>query len=110
MTIGIGKSLYLGTGIVLLRDAGIGFGPRFAARFGWTNIPHAFQTTGHFGWAFQPPIPEAGGRVRPLVDVDLRGGVAIARERSLQRDLAAVSDEGNVMPVFGITAGLGLTF
>lgn len=104
------RHLYLGTGVVLLRDAGIGFGPRFSARFGWTNIPHAFQTTGHFGWAFQPPIPEASGRVRPLIDVDLRGGVAIARERSLQRDLADISDESNVMPVFGINAGLGLTF
>ena len=104
------RNLYLGTGVLLLRDAGIGFGPRFAARFGWTNLPHAFQTTGHFGWTFQPPIPQAGGRVRPLFDVDLRGGVAITRERSLQRDLAEISDESNVMPVFGITAGLGLTF
>ncbi len=112
------RYLYLGAGVVLGRDAGIGFGPRFAARFGWTNIPHAFQTTAHFGWAIQPPIPQAGGRVRPLVDADLRGGVAIARERSLQRDASEVSkadndegnDEGNVMPVFGLTVGIGLTF
>ena len=112
------RYLYLGTGVVLGRDAGIGFGPRFAARFGWTNIPHAFQTTGHFGWALQPPIPQAGGRVRPMLDADLRGGVAIARERSLQRDLAASTqadndednDESNVMPVFGLNIGIGLTF
>jgi hypothetical protein len=104
--------------VVLGRDAGIGFGPRFAARFGWTNIPHAFQTTAHFGYAYQLPFPKAGGRVRPLVDADLRGGMAIARSRSLQRDLAASTqndndednDEGNIMPVFGLNIGVGLTF
>ncbi len=112
------RYLYLGAGMVLGRDAGIGFGPRFAGRFGWTNIPHAYQTTAHFGWAIQPPIPQAGGRVRPMLDADLRGGVAIARQRSLQRDLSASTkadndednDEGNVMPVFGLNIGIGLTF
>ncbi len=112
------RYLYLGAGVVLGRDAGIGFGPRFAGRFGWTNIPHAYQTTAHFGWAHQLPVPTAGGRVRPVFDADLRGGVAIARARSLQRDVAESTradndednDEGNVMPVFGLTVGLGLTF
>jgi hypothetical protein len=112
------RYLYMGAGVVLGRDAGIGFGPRFAGRFGWSNIPHGLQTTAHFGWAFQPPIPQAAGRVRPLLDADLRGGVAIARDRSLQRDLSDATkadndednDEGYVMPVFGLTVGLGLTF
>lgn len=112
------RYLYMGAGVVLGRDAGIGFGPRFAGRFGWTNIPHGYQTTAHFGYAYQPGIPEAGGRVRPMLDADLRGGVAIARERSLQRDLADATqadndednDEGYVMPVFGLTVGIGLTF
>ncbi len=105
------RYLYFGAGVVLGRDAGIGFGPRFAARFGWTNLPHAIQTTGHFGWAVQPPILDAGGRVRPLVDLDLRGGIAVARPDSLQIDLASVDDqESVVMPVFGGTLGIGLTF
>lgn len=112
------RHLYLGSGIVLGRDAGIGFGPRFAAQFGWTNIPRAFQTTAHFGWAIQPPIPQAGGRVRPMIDLDLRGGASIARDRSLQKDLSDATkanndpddDEGYVRPVFGLTAGIGLTF
>ena len=105
------RYLWLSAGVVLGRDAGIGFGPRFAARFGWTNLPHAFQTTAHFGWSVQPPIFETGGRVRPLVDLDLRGGAAIARPDSLQIDLAAVDDQENVvMPVFGGTLGIGLTF
>lgn len=109
------RHLYLGAGVVLGRDAGIGFGPRFAVQWGWLNIPHGWQATGHFGWAIQPPFPEAGGRVRPMVDLDLRGGVAIARPRSLQRDLAEQTKnsdkpERNVEEVFGANLGVGLTF
>ncbi len=105
------RNLWLGLGVVLGRDAGIGFGPRFALRWGWTNMPHGWQATGHFGWAVQPPIGDFGGRVRPIVDLDLRGGVAIARPRSLQLDLAAQdSSENAVMPVFGGTLGVGFTF
>lgn len=105
------RYLYFGLGVVLGRDAGIGFGPRFALRFGWTNMPHGLQTTGHFGWAIQPPIGDFGGRVRPMVDLDLRGGAAIATRRSLQLDLADPNgEEHKVMPVFGGTLGIGLTF
>ena len=109
------RHIYLGAGVVLGQDAGIGFGPRFAAQWGWTNIPHGWQTTAHFGWAIQPPFPEAGGRVRPMIDLDLRGGVAIARPRSLQRDLAeatknAEKPERIVEEVFGANLGVGLTF
>ena len=69
------RDIYLGLGVVFGRDAGIGFGPRLAWRWGWVNMPHGYQTTLHFGWAWQPPIPAASGRVRPLIDLDLRGGV-----------------------------------
>ena len=128
------RFLYIGSGIVLGRDAGLGFGPRFALRTGWTNLPHAWQTDAHFGWTYQPPVGEFGKRFRPLVDADLRGGVAVAAKNSLQRDVACYSnpdregcerievedteeqkalslnDEGFVMPIFGITAGIGFTF
>jgi hypothetical protein len=106
------RNLYLGVGIVLGRDAGIGFGPRFAFRWDWANMPHGWQPTLHFGWALQPPIFKAGGRVRPLVDLDLRGGVNIDRDRSIHKDIADEldDDEGTVMPLFGATLGVGLTF
>jgi len=126
----INRHLYFGPGIVLGRNAGIGFGPRFAAQVGWVNLPHSLMTTGHFGWAIQPPIPAASGRVRPMIDLDLRGGVAIARRRSLQWDYAELGDltddqykaktgnpapnpyvkENRVEPVLGINLGIGLTF
>jgi hypothetical protein len=105
------RYMYFGTGVVFGRNAGIGFGPRLAARFGWLNMTHGYQTTLHFGWAVQPPIPEASGRVRPMLDLDLRGGIGIARDRSLQLELAEVDDdESRVKPVLGANLGIGLTF
>lgn len=105
------RNLWLGVGVVFGRNAGIGFGPRLAARFGWVNMSHSFQTTAHFGWSIQPPFPPGKDRVRPLVDLDIRGGVGIARPRSLQMDLAKIdSEESRVKPVVGATLGVGLTF
>lgn len=104
------RDLWLGLGVVLGRDAGIGFGPRFAWRWGWVNMPHGYQTTLHFGWAVQPPIPAASGRVRPLLDLDLRGGVGIPVRRSLRVEAAEALDQSRVQPVFGANLGIGLTF
>lgn len=102
------RNLWLGVGVVFLRDAGLGFGPRLAARVGWVNMPHGLQTTGHFGWAIQPGFLPAGERVRPLLDLDARGGVAIPIDQSLYRDTRG--DRKLIQPVFGLTLGVGLTF
>ena len=119
------RNVYLGIGGVFGRDAGIGFGPRLQWRNGYTNLPHAWQSTLHAGWAFQPRFGDFTKRVRPLVDADLRGGFALAAPNSIQRNIAAgdlnmdgvqnrgeTSDngEGVVMPVFGLTVGVGFTF
>jgi hypothetical protein len=112
------RYLYLGVGVVMGRDAGIGFGPRFAARFGWLNMSHGLQSTLHFGWAIQPPIGNFGGRFRPLVDLDLRGGAHFSTNRSLQIDLADDESlwedddhpERKISPVFGGNLGVGFTF
>jgi hypothetical protein len=102
---------YLGLGIVMGRDAGIGFGPRVSWRNGWTNLPHAWQSTLHFGWAIQPPIGDFGKRFRPLVDADLRGGISMGLRNSIQREIAREeANEAVVMPVFGLSLGLGFTF
>ncbi len=121
------RHIYLGVGGVFGRDAGIGFGPRVQWRNGYTNLPHAWQSTLHVGWAFQPPIGEFTKRFRPLVDADFRGGFSLAAMNSVQRNLArgdtnldgnvdtdkgdkAESNESVVMPVFGLTVGVGFTF
>lgn len=102
------RNLWLGVGVVFMRDAGLGFGPRLAARVGWANMPHGLQTTGHFGWAIQPGFLPAGERVRPLLDLDARGGIAIRTEHSLFKDTRG--DRKLIQPVFGLTLGVGLTF
>lgn len=104
------RDLYLGLGVLFGRDAAIGFGPRLAWRWGWVNMPHGYQTTMHFGWAFQPSIPEGGDRVRPLIDLDIRGGAGIPVRRSLRIEAAEELNESRVQPVFGANLGVGLTF
>ncbi|MBN1336732.1 MAG: hypothetical protein JXB39_12310 [Deltaproteobacteria bacterium] len=100
------RNLWLGLGVLLGSDAGIGFGPRIALRMGFTNLPHAFQPELNVGWALQPPMPAGKNRMRPLVDVNLRGGASVARERSLQMEAGG----STVIPVLGLTAGVGSTF
>lgn len=106
-TLTINRNMYLGVSAVLGRDAGIGLGPRIGGRIGWTNVPHALQTTAHIGWAFAPPgIKGLGERVRPFVDLDGRIGATWPFKYSI----AHVTDPVTIAPVFGLTAGLGTTF
>ena len=68
------RNLWFGLGVVFGPNAGVGFGPRIALRMGFTNLPHALQPELNVGWAFQSPVPPGKNRVRPLLDVNLRGG------------------------------------
>lgn len=102
----VARMLFMGSSVVLGRDAGIGFGPRLGFRTGWSNVPYALQSTLHAGWAFAPPgIKAPGNRVRPLVDVDARVGAIWPFKPSLAHE-----DPITVAPVFGLTAGIGTTF
>jgi hypothetical protein len=95
--------LYYGqVGVVFLRDAAIGFGPRLAMRVGYYQIPNAIDTTLHAGLSAQAPFSQAGGRVRPLVDIDAYGGAMIPLKNSVLQQSALVN--------FGLTLGLGVTF
>lgn len=104
----INRDVYLGASVVFGRDAGVGFGPRLGGRLGWTNLPYALQTTLHLGWTTQiPGLAKDTGRVRPLVDLDARGGLSWPFPTSLahQRD-----QKVTINPIFGLTAGVGTTF
>lgn len=68
---------FIEIGGVLMKDAAIGFGPRGAVRFGWYNVPHAYDLTFHAGFSEEAPIGASTGRVRPLVDVDFFAGVML---------------------------------
>ena len=100
----LNRHLWLGAGVVFGRNAALGFGPRLGLRWGWLNMPHGWELTLNPGLAWQPPVPKGGDRVRPLIDIDLRGGIDIRRNRSL------VEADNPVHPIFGMTLGLGLTF
>ncbi len=114
------RLVFFGFGGVIGRDASIGFGPRGWIRTGWTNVPHAVDLTGHLGYTAQAPFStKSTGRVRPLVDVDGFGGVMIPYRDSLYikgNDTFPLTAEerdrrlGKVLPTFGFTVGVGLTF
>lgn len=96
------RNIWFGAGIVLMRDAAIGFGPSISARVGFTDVPNAVQPELNVGYAIQMPGIEAGGRVRPFADAQLRGGASIPLwNNSIYR--------GSVAPVFGIEIGVGIT-
>jgi hypothetical protein len=109
------QRLVYGTiGVMLGRDAGVGFGPRGYLRYGWYNAPHAVDLTLHLGVSSKAPgssKDEArSGRVRALLDLDFFGGMLLPF-----RDSFFLRDEGFMVvgkpiPTFGFTAGAGLTF
>lgn len=97
---------YVSIGVLLGKDAGIGFGPRAAIRYGKINMPRATQLTLHGGYTHPAPGIEADGRVRPFVDADFRAGLIFPQTGSLQLE----GSGGLSQPTFGFTAGVGTTF
>ncbi len=91
---------YGGIGVVLMKDAAVGIGPRGYVRFGGYNLPHAFDITGHLGMTLQGPLG-GDGRIRSLIDVDGFGGVVLPYGDSLMSGPA---------PTFGLVASIGITF
>jgi hypothetical protein len=92
---------FLEIGAVLMKDAAIGFGPRGAVRFGWYNVPHAFDLTFHLGLSEEAPIGASTGRVRPLIDVDFFAGMMLPYKDTILTAPAVT---------FGMTVGAGFTF
>jgi len=104
----VNRNVYMGASAVLGRDAGMGFGPHIGARIGWDNLPHAIQTTANIGLTIESPIlkpQKTTTRVHPIVDIDLQGGVMWPLKHSIWHSAPVT-----VMPLFGITAGVGTTF
>ncbi len=106
------RLIFGGVGVVLFKDAPLGFGPRGWIRFGHYNAPNAFDLTAHIGITENIPINERKGgqvgegtvgRIAPIVDVDLFAGAMFPFG-----DSALV--EKTALFTFGITAGAGLTF
>lgn len=109
---------YGGLGIVFLRNAAIGLGPRLWFRAGYHQIPNLIDTTLHAAWTAQIPLT-GGDRVRPVVDIDLFGGLKTPLRQSvlskkgadLYADVTGLDKEiKQPYPTFGLTVGIGTTF
>ena len=95
------RLVYTGIGVVLGKDAAIGFGPRGWVRVGWANVPHTVEVSGHAGYTTQAPFNSATGRVRPMVDAEVFGGTMIPfGDTTFDKPLIS----------FGATVGAGVTF
>jgi hypothetical protein len=102
------RLIYGTLGVVLLKDAPFGMGPRGYVRVGWYNAPHAIDLTGHIGITEEPSFgkKEYKGRVAPLLDADFFAGAMIPFGDSLY----IVGGKPTVLPTFGFTVGTGFTF
>lgn len=102
----LNRLIYITHAIVLGRDAAIGVGPRIGLQVGWSNLPHALVTQAHAGWTLVVPGFTGTGRVRPIVDIDVRGGTSFPFKHSMSHDEHQIT----VDPLFGLAAAAGVTF
>lgn len=96
------RLVFAGVGVVLLKDAAAGLGPRGYLRVGWYNAPHALDLTGHVGITEDLPIGKRNGRVRPIGDADFFAGMMLPLKNTVY----------GKQPLFilGLTVSAGLTF
>ena len=100
------RTTFLGLGYLFGRDAITGLGPRAGLRVGWSDLPNAVATTGHFGWAIPAPkIERFNKRTQLIVDADFRAGFTFGLEPSL-----LIDEETSPSFTFGLTVGAGSTF
>lgn len=112
------RLVYGTLGVVALKDATFGIGPRAYARFGWYNLPHAFDLTGHIGLTEDPSFGKKDhkGRVVGLIDLDLFAGALLPFGQTLlNTEYKDPTDPSKgykvgVRPTFGFTVGGGFSF
>ena len=108
--VAISTTSYFGAGMVLGKNAAVGYGPRGYFRVGFTNVPHVVDLTLHPGFTMKAPIPGFENRIRPIIDFDLYGGVMIPYGRSVFKEGDGRGSITEVPWVVGLTAGVGSTF
>lgn len=77
------RLISFGIGGMLGKEAALGFGPRGFIRTGFYNAPLAWDLTGHLGYALEAPFSAGTGRVRPMADAGVFGGVMIPMVQSI---------------------------
>ncbi len=101
------RYIYTGGSILLLKDAGLGLGPRIGFRIGWSNMPYAIQPSLNVGYNATLDVFSFNDRVKAFADVDVTIGAAIPIGHSL---LASKNGGTGIGPVVGIIASVGSTF
>ncbi len=96
------RYIYAGWSILLLKDAGLGLGPRIGFRVGWSNMPYAIQPSLNVGYNQTLEAVELSDRIRPFADIDITAGLSIPFGHSIKK--------GEVGPVVGIIVSVGSTF
>jgi hypothetical protein len=110
------RLVYAQLGVFLLKNAGFGLGPRGFLRFGWTNLPHAWDLSAHIGFTEDPSFgkKEIKGRVVPLIDLDVFAGVILPFGQTLLERQVPNSDPPEFRPTplpnLGFTLNTGFTF
>jgi hypothetical protein len=96
------RYIYAGWSVLLLKDAGLGLGPRIGVRVGWSNMPYAIQPSLNVGYNKTLEAVELSERIRPFADIDLTAGASIPIGHSINK--------GNIGPVVGLIVSVGSTF
>jgi hypothetical protein len=76
-SLSMNRTIYTGFGVVLGKNAAAGYGPRGTIQVGFTNAPHTIDITIHPGYTMKAPLKGFEGRIRPIIDAELFGGVLI---------------------------------
>jgi hypothetical protein len=101
---------YFGVGVVLSKDAAVGFGPRGYFQFGKVNSPNAWDMSLHLGMTTKGPL-DNNARIKSLIDVDGYFGLWVPHGQTLYRKTNEDGElKAQIMPNFGIVASAGTTF
>ncbi|HMV69599.1 MAG TPA: hypothetical protein PKA64_22345, partial [Myxococcota bacterium] len=113
------RLIYGTLGVVLLKNATYGIGPRGYLRAGWYNVPHMVDLSGHIGITSDPSFgkKEYKGRVVGLLDLDLFAGILVPFGQTVLNttvlkdpDDASKGYKSVVVPNLGFTLGGGFSF
>ena len=103
------RLIYGTLGVVLLKHAPLGIGPRAYLRFGAYDLPHAFEITGHVGATYDPSFGKnpPTKRFSALIDFDVYAGAAIPYAPTVYHDERGVPATAAAL---GFSLGAGFSF
>ena len=121
------RLIWMGVGVMLLKDAPFGMGPRAYIRAGIYNVPRAVDLSLHLGITEDIPMGKGegkmqeaadkkggAGRIRPIIDGDLWAGMVLPYGRTIHgsKFSSATGLAVKRAPIFnfGFSIGAGITF